>query len=86
MHTGVSGPQMLPHVPQLFESLVRSTQFPPQLVVPGGHVHVPDEHVWPPLQTFPHEPQLFWSVVKSMHTPLHSFVPCGHWQLPPAHR
>jgi hypothetical protein len=40
-----AGPQSLPHEPQWRGSVVRSTQLPPHIVLPAGHVHAPLVHV-----------------------------------------
>jgi hypothetical protein len=62
---------LLPHPPQLFSSLVVSTQAPSQFVKPALHdtsVQTPFEQAAVPLskwQTCPHEPQLLTSVCRA---------------------
>ena len=74
-HRRPSG-QTLPQAPQLFGSLERSTQTPPQLVsvstqAIGGALQIPPSQT-PSGQTVPQAPQLFESLLRSMQKPLHS--------------
>jgi hypothetical protein len=47
-----TGSQILPQLPQLFRSPLRSAQVPEQLIWPAGQ-HVPLEQTWPALQAGP---------------------------------
>ncbi len=49
--------QLLLQAPQWFSSFESSTHLPPQSVKPAGHLHVPDTHVLPPVQTLLQLPQ-----------------------------
>ncbi len=63
--------QVLPQVPQLFGSVVMSTQELLQFVRPVPHVvtHAPAEQTWPELQALAHAPQLSGSLWVSVQTP-----------------
>ena len=63
------GLHWLPHAPQWFGSLDRSTQpAKPQFTCPGtGQTHWPETHVWPGLHWLPHMPQWFGSLVVLTH-------------------
>jgi hypothetical protein len=86
-------PQVVPQVPQLFESEPRSTQAPPQAERPMLQFawHLPEEHTSFAPHAVPQAPQFLGSVVSSTHVPLHDVWPAGHAQvlfahcLPPVH-
>jgi len=63
--------QAFPQEPQFDTSLVVSTQFPPQLVVPVGQVttQVPFEQTWFVPHLTPQYPQLSLSVRRLTHLP-----------------
>ena len=66
VHVGVSTGQTLPHVPQLFGSVCRST-------------HDEVQHVLPPPHALPQAPQLLLSEVVFLHAePQHVGVPPLH--------
>jgi hypothetical protein len=78
----------VPQAPQLFGSLVGSTQAPPHRISPGGHVvallvlHAPLEQLWPVPQARPQALQLAGSLLRSVHIPVqHAWLP---GQFPPA--
>jgi hypothetical protein len=56
-----------PHPPQLFTSLLVSTHFPLQNVVPEGHWHLLLTHDMPEGHALLHPPQLFVSVKVFTH-------------------
>ena len=61
------------HVPQLFASLVVSTQDAPQAVgLLDGHWQMPDAQVASVGQTVPHLPQFEASICVSTHAPAHA--------------
>jgi hypothetical protein len=63
----VPAPQEAPHFPQFETSLARSTQAPPQLVLPPEQPHAPAAQVVPPGQVTPQPPQfvlLVWVSVQ----------------------
>ena len=74
----------MPQLPQLALLVARSTQVPPQSVVPDGHVHLPLEHCCPPPHATPQPPQFAGSTDRSTHAPLHSTSGAEQaaWQLP----
>jgi hypothetical protein len=75
--------QLLPHDPQLFGSVLRLTQVPPQLVCPDGQTQVPFTQDVPPVQTWPgHPPQWLLSVFGLMQVPLQLVCPVGQAQAP----
>jgi hypothetical protein len=76
---------MLVHVPQWFESEVRSAHVPEQSVYPVRHwyPHLPAAHVgYAPegaVHTLPHPPQFEISPSVGMQVPLHAEYPVAHW-------
>ncbi len=48
----------MPHAPQLFRSVERSAQVPPQRIWPVGQAQTPAVQSCPPVQARPHTPQL----------------------------
>ena len=79
----------MPHAPQLFTSVWRSRQTPPQSVVPVTHdtVQVPREQTVPEGHTLPQVPQLPTSVARSRQVPEQFVVPSMQdtWQRPAEH-
>lgn len=61
--------QALPQPPQLFVSVARSTQLPPQDVRPTGQAHMLAWQVRPLVHTLPHVPQFALSVRRSRSQP-----------------
>lgn len=78
---------MVPHDPQLFGSLPRSTHAPPQIVYVEGQVQPPCTHAGAVEgHTVPHPPQFFASLVVSVHAEPQKVWPAvGQVQLPPEH-
>jgi hypothetical protein len=78
---------VMPHEPQLFGSVVTSTQLAPQSVWPAGHAatQAPIEHTWSAPQTLLQAPQLLTSVLVSTHTPLQLVCGLAQPQVPPRH-
>lgn len=74
----------VPQAPQCWVSVMRSTQAPPQLVMPAGQpTHTPLEHTGVvPEHTVPHAPQLPVSLDRVTHTPPHSVWPAVHPHTP----
>jgi hypothetical protein len=70
-------PHLLAHVPQLFTSVARVAQVPPQLAWPAGHWQTPAAQAVPPVQTFPQAPQLLLSLWVARQVPLHTVRPAG---------
>jgi hypothetical protein len=70
--------QLVPHVPQLVASVMRSTHVPLQVVVPAPQEHVPLTQVPFAPQPLPQVPQFVASVIKLTQPPLHSVSPGGH--------
>jgi len=68
-------PQLLPHEPQLRESVCVSTHWLLQSVKPEPHVQVPVTQLAPLGQAVPHEPQSNGSVCKSTQALLQSVRP-----------
>jgi hypothetical protein len=86
---GVAAPQMCPQLPQLFGSLLGSTQKVPHCVVPPGHPPIrqsPLTHELPAWQAWPQSPQCCPSVRISVHAPLQFIKLAGQaaTQTPPA--
>jgi hypothetical protein len=54
------------------------THVEPQSIVPLGHVQLPAEHTFPPLQATPQPPQLLLSVCVFTHAPPQFVVPPIH--------
>jgi hypothetical protein len=75
--------QVLPQLPQFVGSVPRSTQLPPQAVVPLGQTSVqePWSQSCPVAQTVPHAPQFLASLEVSAHA-LPQSCPTSHWQTP----
>jgi hypothetical protein len=71
-------PQRLPHVPQLFGSVVVSVHSPLQLVSPPPQTHAPLVHDAPVPQALPHAPQSNGSLVRSTHALLQFVRPVPH--------
>jgi hypothetical protein len=80
-------PQLWPHEPQLFGSVLVFTHEFPQLVgVAAGHPHAEPVQVAVEGQVVPHMPQLFGSVVVLTHAPPQTvLVGEGHEQVLAAH-
>jgi hypothetical protein len=77
--------QTEPHAPQFCGFVVRSTQVPPQRVVPAGQPHVPFKHSWPTVQALPQAPQFLGSLTGFTHAPLQLVsVPHGLGGGPPS--
>jgi hypothetical protein len=70
LQTGVMPEHTVPQAPQLFGSVVTSTQVSPHALVPAGHEHVFAAHSLPPVHFVPHPPQLAGSLVVSTHAPV----------------
>jgi hypothetical protein len=68
--------QTWPQLPQFAALVLRSTQDPPQLVVPAAQLvtHCPPEQTRP-LHVCPHEPQFVLSLDRSTHAPPHTVRP-----------
>jgi hypothetical protein len=79
--------QLVPHVPQWSELVLRSTHAPPQLDSPAPQVdeHTPFVHTLPPAQTIAQPPQWLGSVRGSTQAPPHSIWLWGQPQVPPLH-
>jgi hypothetical protein len=70
---------VVPHAPQLVESVCVFVQMPPHAVVPPAHAaHDPPTHTCPRAQALPHMPQFAASLAVFTHSPLHGVVPVGH--------
>jgi len=78
-------PQTLPHVPQLFESVWRSTQAPEHTKSPGLHWHCRFTQFSVASQTLGQEPQWFGFAVMSSQPLPQSSVPPGQVHMPPEH-
>ncbi len=82
-------PQVVPQVPQLIGSSLRSRQRPgvpkQRVMVPGpvGQTHVEAVHDPNCAHTVPQEPQLLRSLVRSAHEPLHMVAGGVHEHAPP---
>jgi hypothetical protein len=73
----------LPHVPQFFGSVDRSTQAPLHTACPTGHWQEPDRQDAPLAQALPHVPQFAVSVCRFTQAPPQTTSPgVGHAQLP----
>jgi hypothetical protein len=67
---------LVPQVPQLFASVLVSTQAPPQAVCPAvPQTQAPAVQVWPVPQVLPQVPQFFASVLASVQAPLQAVCP-----------
>jgi hypothetical protein len=55
-------PQVMPHPPQLCESVCVLMHVPPHLTSGDGQTQLPPAQSEPPLQVVPQPPQLFGSV------------------------
>jgi hypothetical protein len=78
-----SSGQTLPHIPQLFESVVMSVQLPAHCTLGAAQalmLQTPDTQAKPVGHALPHAPQLLGSEVMSWHMPLpvQSAVPGAH--------
>jgi hypothetical protein len=75
--------QASPHPPQLFTSVIVSTQAPVQFVVPAGHivVHIPAQTCGA-VHMMVHIPQFWGSVAVLTQTPPQSVPPFGQTQAP----
>jgi len=74
----LSGPQRLPHVPQLRGSVSVSVHVPLQLVSPPPHTHAPFVQEAPVPHCVPHAPQSNGSLERSTHALLQLVVPPLH--------
>jgi hypothetical protein len=77
--------QALPQAPQFIALVARSTQAPPQLVVPPAQVpctQAPAEQIVPLAQALPHEPQLATSALRSTHDEPQAMRPVLQVQAP----
>lgn len=83
VHVASSG-HLLPQVPQLLLSVLRSRHTMPQSVCPEEQPdeHTPPEHVWPAPQLLPHVPQLRRSLEVSTQKPLQLVRPPPHTHAP----
>jgi hypothetical protein len=61
---------LVPQLPQLLKSVIRSTHAPLQFIIPLGHWQTPPEQVMPPVHRCPQAPQLFESDCRFTHDPL----------------
>jgi hypothetical protein len=62
--------QALPHIPQLFRSVIVWVQLPLQTVPPFGHSQRPSTQVWP---------NVHWpSIVHGLQAPFRQTRPAGH--------
>jgi hypothetical protein len=75
-----SGPQTVPHAPQLSGSALPFTQTPPHWS--DGQTHSLATQTRPPPQEASHAPQCCWLVAVFTHSPPHSVSPAGHAQAP----
>jgi hypothetical protein len=77
VHVEVAASHLIPQVPQLLMSVVRSLQ-PPlniQNCCVDGHAHAPLVQILPPVHWVPHVPQLLGSVLVSRQDVPHNVFP-----------
>ena len=85
VHTRPAG-QAVPHAPQFWISVARSTHARSQSVsAPQSGAHAPDLHTWADGQAVPHAPQFAGSVVTFAQAEPHCIRPVAHTHAPPMH-